>query len=126
MEQLRDAVAPPEEAKETALSPQRAAPVAASPPAALPEAKESPPPPAVAPCPPYWRKIIGQPGVPLPLFHRTWTKPNGEGGEIMWGPAAVHAIRWIVVLILGAFAILKSGSGSELTETVLKWLASLR
>jgi hypothetical protein len=98
MEQLRDAVGP----------------------------QDVPPPPpqsvATAANPPFWRKIAGQPSVQLPLYRRTRTMPNGAIEETMWGPSAVQAIRWLVVLILGAIAIWKGGDASGAKEALLKWL----
>jgi hypothetical protein len=112
MEQPRDALAPPIESDVPQVT------ATASP----PEREMLP----VAPVTPFWRKILGQPGIPLPLFHRTKTNKDGVTEEIMWGPAAVHAIRWIVTLVLGALLIWKAGNTAGAMDMVLKWLAGLR
>jgi hypothetical protein len=104
MEQSHDGLAPPEKAAES-----RAAPVNGG-----------------AASLPLWRKLAGQPGVVLPLYQRTRTKKNGEVEDTMWGPSAVQAIRWLVVLILGGLLIWKAASIPGAAETLLKWLGSLK
>jgi hypothetical protein len=75
---------------------------------------------------PLWRKLAGQPAVVLPLYQRTRTKKNGEIENTMWGPSAVQAIRWLVVLILGGLLIWKAASIPGAAETLLRWLGRLR
>jgi hypothetical protein len=86
-----------------------------------------PPVPTGTGSPTLWRKLMGQPGVPLPLYQCTTTKANGEVRETMWGPSAVQGIRWLVVLILGAMAILilKDGSAAPMLP-FLKWLTAIK
>jgi hypothetical protein len=73
--------------------------------------------------PAFWRALIGQPGVPLPLFQKTTTKMAGEEiRETLWGPAAVQIVRWIVLLILGVCLILKGGD----TSGFWKWITALK
>jgi hypothetical protein len=59
-----------------------------------------------------------------PLYRRTKTKPNGETQETVWGPSAVKAMQWIVVLILGvAWAVsTKAGIAPGPLETLLRWI----
>jgi hypothetical protein len=88
---------------------------------------ESPPAPANGAGPlPLWRRPAGQPAAVLPLYQRTRTKRNGEVEDTMWGPAAVQALRWLVVLILGGLLIWKAASIPGAAETLLKWLGTLR
>jgi hypothetical protein len=76
--------------------------------------------------PSRWQTMIGKPRFPLPLYQRTTRNANGEVQVTMWGPCAVHAIRWIVVLILGIGLIWKGATAPVVTETLLKFLATLK
>jgi hypothetical protein len=67
----------------------------------------------------WWLRLFGRPGIQLPLFHRTRKRPNGDVEETMWGPSAVQAIRWMVVLVLGLILILKNPA---LADALIRWI----
>jgi hypothetical protein len=68
-----------------------------------------------------WRKLIGQPGITLPLYQHITTRP-GSVRETTVGACAVQIVRWIVVLILGIVLIWKGGD----TNGFWKWITALK